>query len=547
MQAVDIVKKYYDMYGKDETACAKAYRKAIDNNGLAISRKSIKKIAIYYPVMNRGGVQRVLSLQIPLYEKLHYEVVLITEEISEEDYYIPDTVKRFSIVSTKDIISGIHTFEERASKLAQILQKANIDVFIHHGVRLPFFVYDVLLTKCMGIYTIAEKHQIFTQGFCDMDDLFFEHIEVFRLIDRLIVLSDIEEVYWKTVGVKVSYIENPFNMELSDLQCDKDNENIVWVGRLDKASKQYLDVIDIAKSVAKRRPNVKFLIYGSGTPDAEKQLVEKIKMHNLQKNVIFCGYETDVKKIYQNARIHLMTSAYESFSMGIYESKTCGIPLVMYELPYLMLLKNRRGFLSSANGDINAIADNICLILENKELEEKLCKEAKDSLNDFSNDIVCNKWQVLFEKLEHRMREESELDIDENYKIILQTMHKHYSLGQRKYEKLLWESEQKVAVYHALKAVKAGKKLVICPFGKIGQRVKKMLNEKGIKEDYIVDNTLAKYHEDIKTLDDLCIENINDFFFLICSEREDIKKIFREQLIAIVEEKNIVNYDDELY
>ena len=546
MQAVDIVKQYYYMYGTDETACAKAYSKVADNNRQAIGMGNIKKIAIYYPVMNRGGVQRVLSLQIPLYEKLHYEVILISEEISEEDYYIPDTVKRYEIVSTMDIINGIHTYEERVDMLSRILEREKIDVFIHHGVRLPFFGYDILLAKCMGLYTIAEKHQIFTQGFCEMDDMFFKHIEVFRLLDRLVVLSDIEETYWRTVGINARYIENPFNSELNDLQSDKENENVLWIGRLDINSKQYLDVLDIAKLVINERPKVKFLIYGSGTADREKQLKELIEIRGLQNNITFCGYETDVKKIYQNARIHLMTSAYESFSMGIYESKTCGIPLVMYELPYLMLLKNGKGFLSSANGDIKAIADNICLILGNKELEEKLSKEAKDSLNDFSNDIVCNKWQGLFEELECGMKRENELDVDKNYTIILQTMHKHYSLGQKKYEKLLWESEQKVVVYHALKGVKSGKKLVICPFGKVGQRVKRMLDEKGIKADYIVDNTLARYHEDIKTLNELRKENMDDYFFLICSEREDIKRLFREQLISIVEEENIVNYDEGL-
>lgn len=541
INSVNIVNDLFSRHGENEIDCAEEYLRC---NKKSINRK-IRKIALYYPIMNRGGVQRVLSLLMPLYESMNYEVVLITEEISPDDYDIPATVKRFVLTATKNIINGIDSYKCRASELAQILENEGIDVFIHNGVRNTLFVYDIVLANLMGVYTVAVKHQVFTQGFCEINDLFFLHNNIFRIVDRLVVLSGTEELYWKVLGINAGYIENPFNLSLYPFRHSKtDSENIVWVGRLDIDSKQYFDVLNIAKLVIAERPLAKFLMYGSGTEGAINELNRRIYEYGLENHVLFCGYEADVKHIYEDARIHLVTSAYEAFPMGIYESRICGIPMVMYELPYLELLKERKGYLSSVNGDIEDVAKNICKILNDKELETKLQLEAKESVSCFSNDIVCNKWKKLFTEIENGTKEE--IGKNEEFEIIIQTMHKHFSIAQKKYQDLLWHSEQEKAVYHVRKGINAGKKVVICPYGAVGKKVKKMINEKGIQETYIVDNFLSKYDSSIKSLQEIERMDCSELFFIICSERSEIKEFFVNQLMAITNKNSIACYDDAI-
>ena len=541
INSVDIVNDLFCRHGENEIDCAEEY---LQCDKRRINRK-IRKIALYYPIMNRGGVQRVLSLLIPLYESMNYEVVLITEEISSDDYDIPDTVKRFVLTATKNIISGINLYKCRANELAQILENEGIDIFIHHGVRNSLFVYDIVLANLMGVYTVAVKHQVFTQGFCEINDLFFLHNKIFRIVDKLVVLSSTEKLYWKALGINAVYIENPFNISLSPFQHSKtDSENIVWVGRLDIDSKQYFDVLNIAKLVIAKRPLARFFMYGSGTEGAINELERIICEYGLENHVLFCGYEKDVKHIYEDAKIHLVTSAYEAFPMGIYESRICGIPMVMYELPYLELLKERKGYLSSANGDIEDVAKNICKILNDKELETKLQVEAKESVSCFSNDIVCNKWKKLFTEIENGTKEE--IGKNEEFGIIIQTMHKHFSIAQKKYQDLLWHSEQEKVVYHVRKGICAGKKIVICPYGVVGKKVKKMINEKGIQETYIIDNLLSKYDSSIKSLQEIERMDCSELFFIICSERDEIKHLFIEQLMKITDKYNVFCYDDEI-
>lgn len=542
MSPIDIVNQYYLRFGEDETACAKEYFKKNENRHV---NKKIKKIAIYNPIMKFGGIGRVISLMLPIYESMDYEVILITEDISEEDYKISDMVKRFTIANAGDIRKGKKSYKERAEDLMKILTQEKVDVLIHHGVNNPFFVYDIMLSKLLGIYTIAERHQVFTEEFCRLDDLFFRQAEAFRMLDKLVVLTNADVLYWKSLGIDACYIENPFNSPLNSLEHDPHSENIVWVGRLEPVQKQYLDVLDIAQEVIVRRPDARFLMYGyGGAADKNaEQLSKAILEKGLKENVFYCGYQTDVDQIYRKARIHLVTSAFEAFPMGIYESRICGIPLVMYELPYLELLKRKKGYLAVPNGDIKSMAKNICNILEDEKLEKKLQTDAKESVKIFNNDIVRDKWKKLFNEIERGIKE---IDQNREFGIIIQTIHKHFSIAQRTYNDLLWAYEQERVVYNVNKGIKAGKQLVLCPYGMIGKKVKKMLNENGIYETYIVDNMLSKNYEEIKSFDEIKAMDCSNMFFVICSIQDSIKQLFYEKIKALTSEDNIVFHDDEI-
>lgn len=127
--------------------------------------------------------------------------------------------------------------------------------------------------------------------------------------------------------------------------------------------------------------------------------------------------------------------------------------------------------------------------------------------------------------------------------MILKTMHRHYAVAQRRYEKLLWDSEQAVLVHHVRKEMRKGKRPVICPFGTVGKRVKSMLNEKGIQEAYIVDNGLSQKRQGILSLVDLKGMNCEGYLFIVCCEDEDLKKWFRDQLRKTTGTDSVLYYD----
>lgn len=195
------------------------------------------------------------------------------------------------------------------------------------------------------------------------------------------------------------------------------------------------------------------------------------------------------------------------------------------------------------NGDILGMADNICRILNEYELEQQLCKEAKESIAVFDNDLLCNKWKNIFNEIELGIRD---VVSNEDVSVILQTMHKHFGIAQKKYERLLWKYEQEKVLYHVNKGLKAGKQIVVCPYGNVGKRIKKMLNEKGIYESYIIDNNLAQYHDDIVSFDDIKELDCSEMLFVICSELVNIRQLFYNKISKLTETENIIFYDSNL-
>ena len=90
----------------------------------------IKTIAIFYPRLHQGGVERVISLQIPHYLELGLTVILITALIDKEkDYPLDPRVIRITL--PRNIEEG------RIEQLQKICQKHTVDCFIHHDSSGP--------------------------------------------------------------------------------------------------------------------------------------------------------------------------------------------------------------------------------------------------------------------------------------------------------------------------------------------------------------------------------------------------------------------------
>ncbi|MBQ8667418.1 MAG: phosphotransferase [Lachnospiraceae bacterium] len=92
------------------------------------NNKTTKRMAFYYKKYGQGGVERVISLLIPLFLKAGYGVVLITEVPKEEnDFILPNGVKRYVIPSKNEIDAGRIRYKERGKQLLDIYEKESID------------------------------------------------------------------------------------------------------------------------------------------------------------------------------------------------------------------------------------------------------------------------------------------------------------------------------------------------------------------------------------------------------------------------------------
>ncbi|MBQ6886670.1 MAG: glycosyltransferase, partial [Lachnospiraceae bacterium] len=143
----------------------------------------------------------------------------------------------------------------------------------------------------------------------------------------------------------------------------------------------------------------------------------------------FCGYQTDVEPYYAMADLHLVTSEYEGFLLTLFESKFAKVPCVMYELPYLCCNQDKRGCFTVGMGDINAAAEKIIRIAQDKAQLVEYGEEAYKSTEWIRQYDYQARWKEIIESMENPT---SNVSIEPAEDIMWNTLLEHYRTGSEK-------------------------------------------------------------------------------------------------------------------
>ena len=131
-------------------------------------------------------------------------------------------------------------------------------------------------------------------------------------------------------------------------------------------------IIHAIKIVAKKYPDIKCLIVGSGSfQNLNKKLAEKLKV---TKNVIFPGFIPDIEPVLQEADITVVVPLKQgSSALTVIESMSYGKAMVVSDCDGIPEdIKNNYSGLVVPKGNEQAIAEAIEKLIENPKLRKKL-------------------------------------------------------------------------------------------------------------------------------------------------------------------------------
>ena len=388
----DVVDIIYGEYKSNPSELADSL---YDQDFLKITKEKIQTVGIFYHRIFSGGVERVVSLLIPLLLEEKYKVVLFIEEESpENEYKIPQEVTKVKIPKTYET--------NRAKVLFEQLQKNKVDVFLHQSASSWNLPFDLTLIKLLGIPAIVTRHELTTQDLLHNSADILRLPHVYKLADKLTVLSRMEEQFYKNFSIPVEYVPNPvpkFKTKINQNSGANSKKNIIWLGRLEQTQKNFIDALKIMKQVSQYDSDIQFYIVGKEeSPGAKDWILNFINQNNLADQIHFEGFTVTPEKYYKNAYVYLCTSSFESWSMTIFESKLHGIPLVTYEMPYLEILHDGQGTITVKQGDIDGAASSILKLVNDSELHHKLSMEARNSILNFYQDLnLGEKWTKIIQ------------------------------------------------------------------------------------------------------------------------------------------------------
>lgn len=365
---------------------------------LRCTARKIKTIGTYYQKLFNGGLPRVLASLLCLWTEMGYNVILYTDlEATEEDYEYPHTVKRIVVPDTSEIYSRCLFWEKS-------LTENQVDIMIDHNWMSSLLIWDALLTKSLHIPFVLYVHGHFTALYEVGYTYNMLSHKVFALCDMVLSLAECNARFYELCGCNSRLIVNPIAPELlGDIQPASLNSNtILWIGRICDG-KRAKDAIEIFETVLKKVPNAELTLVGNGNEHDMGVLHTACIQKKLLDRVHFAGFQINVEPFYQKAAMMLMTSEKEGYPTVVLESKAYGLPIVMYELPYLALTKDQKGIVTVDIGNTKAASDAISDILLNQETKFRLGREARESFKTLAQYNLSAEWEDIFVSLENSL------------------------------------------------------------------------------------------------------------------------------------------------
>jgi GalNAc-alpha-(1->4)-GalNAc-alpha-(1->3)-diNAcBac-PP-undecaprenol alpha-1,4-N-acetyl-D-galactosaminyltransferase len=218
---------------------------------------------------------------------------------------------------------------------------------------------------------------------------------VYRLANALIVHTRYDkEKYHRLSNVFV--INNPLNLKEMILNNNREEKNILAVGRLNRV--KGFDRLIKAFSYLDRK-DWKLAIIGEGS---ERGNLEKLIFDlNLEDYISMPGRTKAIEKWYQKSSIFVLSSRIEGFGNVLCEAMAYGCACVSFDCiagPNEIITDKIDGYLVK-NGDINALAEKMDFLINNPEERQRIGKEAMKISDRLNIDSIMSKWDKIIEKI----------------------------------------------------------------------------------------------------------------------------------------------------
>ncbi|CAL5999746.1 Glycosyl_transferases group [Hexamita inflata] len=320
-------------------------------------------VAIMCQVFRGGGLERVTQLLATKLSVENIKVYLMTGPALHDDYKVPENnnIIRLEAFSELDWMHNSEPNEEHKIQmqnknilLLKYAHQYNISVFIcqEHWVHSHYSTINFL--KDNGIKVVAIEHSFFLFPIHDNREYLFKLSQkTYPRLDALICLSRVDVQIWRHIGVKNAiYFPNLLTFDPYTIQqAPLTSQNILMVGRFHPNQKQQHLAIEMMKYVTPH-VNTTLQIVGDSSPDYLNRCKQLANSLQLQNNVNFFQFQTNIAEFYRNASVLVMTSKTEGFPMVLIEAMAYGIPIVAFDLKFNELWTDNEGLIAVPQGDI---------------------------------------------------------------------------------------------------------------------------------------------------------------------------------------------------
>ncbi|GEP50378.1 glycosyl transferase [Flavobacterium noncentrifugens] len=355
-----------------------------------------------------GGAEKILIQKLNYWvEHYGYDVLLITSQQLGKKSFLPLNEK----VQWMDLeinyeegvsflsLSNLKKFPGHISKLKKAIHDFKPDaVFL-----ISLNIIRYALPFISGKYKIFNEYHTSYYGF----ELNYERLSFVGKIKRrlsYVLTAFVESFYTKIVFLndaeykhynrKNAVIIPNFFDEIKDLPNLPKKNQIISLGRL-CFQKGYDLLIDAWEIVDRERTGWTLEIFGNG--EDHKALVQQIEAKKLSHSLHLNPATDQINYKLSESQFYVMSSRFETFPMVLLEAMSNKLPTVSFDCPTgpaSMLTPGEDGVLVQ-NGDVNALAQQIILLIRDEKRRTEMSENALKNVARFNVQHVMELWDKL--------------------------------------------------------------------------------------------------------------------------------------------------------
>lgn len=348
-----------------------------------LGARPVEHVMLTTRALTTGGVSGVLVTQAALLRNAGYRVTIVARRHGSDPTLAPEGVAFLEMVG--------RGLPERAQEWAALCHARGIDLIIDHQV---LYSRDwpeyALIAQTLGVPTIGWLHNFAGRPSYDMNGLHSLLQRDLRLLSTVVTLSPLDVAFWKLRGIaNTVFLPNPPSpllldrpMEFAPKRRGGRRTELIWWGRLDEHTKQVTQLLDVAGELTRLDAEFHLTVIGPASHDLTPERFNSMaKARGLQDRIEAVGVRRgdDLIRAIDESDAFVSTSIIEGYQLTIPEAQSRGLPVFMYEMPWLWVVQENDGLVSVPQGDAASLARKIVEVMRSPERYGELSQASREA------------------------------------------------------------------------------------------------------------------------------------------------------------------------
>jgi len=353
-----------------------------------------KYLSQFFDITLISSSDSVIS-DIEAYEGVKVHTIDMTREITP--FQDLKALFKIFIYLSQNRPDIIYSFTPKAGLLGMIASYfARVPVRVHNIVGMP-------LIEASGnkkrLLKVIEKITYFFST-----NLFCNSYGLKEYIQKNLTKRDIKVVGNGSInGIDIELFRDTFTQTQKDklrdsLNIQKDDFVLLFVGRVVK-DKGINELIQAFYILDKKYNNLKLLIVGDFEEHLNPIESKSIEIMKKNRNIIQVGFQKDVRPYLGVSSLFVLPSYREGLPNSLLEAGSFGIPLLATDINGCNeIIRDRENGILIKPKSVDSLVDGISLLVENKQLYNRIKKSVRESIKTRYSQISF--WKSLKNELE---------------------------------------------------------------------------------------------------------------------------------------------------